>query len=406
MAKSRSHAAWWMPTLITVGAVGAAALAGAAAITLLFARTVVTPPTRRIEDIHVISVGQGTITLSITAESTLRGRYSFWFARDLGHARLGEVIELHPDSVTRELIGVDFGDLAAAKKGRFSGWFYLDPRELGYPYENVELETELGPAPAWLVPAETDSGRWVIAVHGRAVRRTETLRAVPVFREAGYTSLLISYRNDGDAPSSADGRYALGDTEWRDVEVALKYAEEHGAKEIVLMGWSMGGATVLQALTRSEHVSLVRGVVLDSPVIDWVTALRYQGELRRLPTPIRSGVISLIGTAWGAHLTGQEAAIDLGRLDFVHRAIELTVPILLMHSDEDGFIPASASRLLAEARPDIVTFDSWAEGAHTKLWNFDSERWNASISSWLEKLSRDRQPSARTESPPRPSVAG
>jgi alpha-beta hydrolase superfamily lysophospholipase len=390
MAKSRSHAGWWVPALVAVGAVGATLAAGAAAITLLFARTVVTPPTRREEDIRVLSVGDGTITLSITAESTLRGRYSFWFANDLGHARLGEVVSLRPDGVTRELIGVDFGDLGAAKRGRFSGWFYLDPRELGYPYQNIELETDLGAAPAWLVPAAEASDRWVIAVHGRAVRRTETLRAVPVFHEAGYNSLLISYRNDGDAPRSADGRYALGDTEWRDVDVALRYAEEHGAREIVLMGWSMGGATVLQALTRSSHAGLVRGVVLDSPVIDWVTALRYQGELRRLPTPIRSGVIALIGTPRGARLTGQEAAIDLGRLDFVHRAVELSVPVLLMHSDEDGFVPASASRLLAEARPDIVTFDSWAEGAHTKLWNFDTEHWNASISSWLQNLSAGR----------------
>jgi len=381
--------------MLTAGAVGAVAVAGAAAITLLFARTVVTPPTRRTEDVRVLAVGDDSITLSITAESTLPGRYSFWFANDLGHARLGEVLFRDAGSVTRELLGVEFGDLSSARRGRFSGWYYLDPRELGYPYLDLSLETELGPAPAWLVPAEEDTGRWVIAVHGRAVRRAEALRAVPVFHEAGYSSLLISYRNDGDAPRSADGRYGLGDTEWRDVDVALRYAEEHGAREIVLMGWSMGGATVLQALIRSEHASSVRGVVLDSPVIDWVTALHYQGELRHMPSPIRSGVIAMIGNRWGGRLTGQHAAIDLAGLDFVRRAAELTVPILLIHSDQDGFIPSSASRALAEARPDIVTFDSWAQGAHTKLWNFDSERWNASIRSWLRKLDSAGPSSAR-----------
>ena len=64
--------------------------------------------------------------------------------------------------------------------------------------------------------------------------RQETLRAVPVFRDAGYTTLLVSYRNDGDAPRSDDHRYALGDTEWLDVEAAMRYALDHGARNIVL----------------------------------------------------------------------------------------------------------------------------------------------------------------------------
>jgi hypothetical protein len=42
----------------------------------------------------------------------------------------------------------------------------------------------------------------------REVRREETLRAVPGFRAAGYTSLLVSYRNIEDTPASLDaGRY-------------------------------------------------------------------------------------------------------------------------------------------------------------------------------------------------------
>ena len=107
--------------------------------------------------------------------------------------------------MTREVLGVDFGDLAGARRGRLSGWFHLSPRDLPYPYRDVTIETPLGPAPAWLVPAEGGPAkRWVINVHGRAVRRSETLRAVEPFRDAGYTTLMVSYRNDGDAPRSDD----------------------------------------------------------------------------------------------------------------------------------------------------------------------------------------------------------
>ena len=214
-----------------------------------------------------------------------------------------------------------------------------------------------------------------------------------MFRDAGYTSLLVSYRNDGDAPRSADYRYGLGDTEWRDVEAAMEYAVDHGATELVLMGWSMGGATVLQALTRSPLENLVSGVVLESPVVDWVTALNYQGVINRLPRPLQLGVRALLTRRWSRRLTGQIEPIDLERLDFVTRAQELHTPILLLHSDDDGFVPSTASRALAVARPDIVTFEAFATARHTKLWNYDSERWNAAIDGWLRRRA-SREPAA------------
>ena len=371
--------------LAAVGVVAAVATLTVVGVTFLVARTVVTPPKRRPEDTRILSVdGAGDlVTLSSTADSRLPGEYSLFFADGAGHARVGDIVAETPETVIRRLLGVDRGELARARRGRFSGWFYTGPADLGFPFENVEIDTELGPAPAWLVPAAAPSTRWVIAVHGRAVRREETLRAVPVFRAAGYTSLLISYRNDEDAPASLDGRYGLGDTEWHDVEAAIRYAEDHGATDVVLMGWSMGGATVLQTVTRSALGGVVRGIVLDSPVIDWVTALRFQGELLGLPNPIRSGVIALLGMKWAGRLTGQHVPIDMPRLDFVRRSADLHVPILLMHSDDDGFIPSTASLGLAAARPDIVTYERFTVAGHTKLWNFDRKRWNNAIAHWL-----------------------
>ena len=371
--------------LVATGGIAALVAAFSAFVTLAVARTVVIPPKPPVDDLYVLDVDSaaGTVTLSSTLESRTPGSYGLWFAGDRGYARIGEVLGETLDSVVRRVESVESGDLVKATRARITGWYYRDPRELGFATENVELATEFGPAPAWLVPVE-GSTRWVIQVHGRAVKREETIRGIPVFREHGFTSLLISYRNDGDAPASPDGRYALGDTEWRDVDAAMRYAIDHGATDIVLMGWSMGGATVLQALTRSEHAGLVRAVALDSPVVDWIVALRYQGGLRRLPDAVSDGALATIGHPWGGRLTGQSQPIDLARLDWVSRAGDLHVPILLMHSDDDVYIPSTASRALAVERPDIVTFEAFSVAGHTRLWNYDRARWNRAISSWLE----------------------
>ena len=374
-----------------IGALGlsASVVAAAAAVSVIVARTVIIPPSRRKDDIGIVSLDlpNSTVVLTSTADSRLPGEYSFWFSGDTGHVRVGDILHQDARTVTRSIESPDFGDLEHARRGRFNGWFYLSPDDLDLPFEDVQIATPLGDAPAWVVPAaEPDAKRWMIGVHGRGVRRQEALRGIIPFRAAGFASLIVSYRNDGDAPRSDDYRYALGDREWLDVEAAMRYALAHGAEELVLMGWSMGGATVLQALTRSVFGDKVIGVVLESPVVDWIATLDFQVELRRLPTVIRIGVLTLFKHHWGGIFTGLAEPLDLERLDFVRRAQELDRPVLILHSDDDGFVPSTASRALAVARPDIVSYEEFQVARHTKLWNYQREKWESAISRWIAQL--------------------
>jgi alpha-beta hydrolase superfamily lysophospholipase len=92
-------------------------------------------------------------------------------------------------------------------------------------------------------------------------------------------------------------------------------------------------------------------------------------------------------TLWGlvlaVALTGLAAPIDLEALDAVARADELDVPILLMHSVDDGFVPIEGSRRLAAVRADLVQFEVFEGARHTKLWNHDPERWTTLLEDWL-----------------------
>lgn len=378
------------PVTTALALAGVAALAagvGVTAVALRVARNVVTPPRQRRYDIDILGVDHdaGIIVLSRTPDTVVPGLYSLWFDRDRGHARVGEIVGHGARSVTRRLHSVERGDVSRASRARWAGWWYLTPADLGVPFREVGIRTPIGAAPAWRIDSATPGTDWVIQVHGRAVTRAEGLRAVHVFGELGYASLLISYRNDGDAPASNDGRYALGGDEWLDVEAAVDYALHQGATRIVLMGWSMGGATVLQFLTRSTRADRVVGVVLESPVVDWIRVLRFQAAASGLPSSVRDVALAMLASHRVAPWVGLDEPIDFDRLDIVARAAELRTPMLVLHSRDDGFVPSDGSVALAAARPDIVRLELFAVARHTKLWNYDAPRWERAIRSWVDE---------------------
>jgi len=361
--------------------------AGTVAAATYFARRVLTPDRLKPDDTQILAIEDDSLTLGLTVESAQPGRYGLWLDGGQGHARVGAVLEVDEESgrVRRVLEGVDAGALRVGPARWNQYYFAGDPQDaLGLPSRDVEITAEIGMLAAWEVPAADGAAdRWAILVHGRGAPRDECLRAVPVLHDLGFTALIPSYRNDIGAPSSSDGRYSLGLSEWRDLEAALLYAVEAGAKEIVLLGWSMGGAIILQTLDRSWLSARVRAVVLDAPVIDWADVMRHHGAINKIPGPIGSLSRSLIGRRWARRLVGVHEPIDVALTNWEHRADELKHPTLVIHSLDDEFVPAGPSISLAAKRPDLVRFEPWREARHTKEWNVDPDRWDAVVRAFL-----------------------
>jgi len=370
--------------LVTLGTALGGVLAAMGLLSVRMARRVVTP-SGRATDTTIVGVDPAaqTITLSRSDDTALPGRYGLFTTGTARYVKLGSVLSEDATTVTRKLLTHVPADATLAPRAAFSGWYYDDPGQLHLPYTAELVGGPLGPCPAWLFPAEQPTGTWVIQVHGRGTTRAECLRAVPVFHAAGITSLLVSYRNDGEGPRSRSGTYALGATEWRDVDAAVEFARRHGAERVVLMGWSMGGAIALQVELNSPHRDLIAGVVLESPVIDWRIVLRYQAAQLKVPAPVTTLAIGALSTEWATPVTGAGAPIPFDSLDVVARAGELRHPILVLHSDDDGFVPSDASHDLVVARPDLVEFEVFDVARHAKLWNYDQQRWTNRITAWL-----------------------
>jgi pimeloyl-ACP methyl ester carboxylesterase len=372
------------------GIVGAASLLAAA----YFARQVVVPKTQRKEDLQIRRVSHDDETLMVelpaSARTTAPGLYSIWFSNGTGHACIGEIVSSDDaaGTVTRRVERVDSGDLRTARAGIWSGYVYPTPDPLGLPYSDVEIPVENGVAPAWkFTPKQPsgDSSTWAIHIHGLGGSKAGALRGVPVADRLGFTSLVVSLRNDRDAPASNDARYHLGQTEWHDVEAAVSYAVGQGARQIVLFGWSLGASIALQLAASSEFRDLICQLVLNAPVIDWSSTLMANARSSMLPGWVARLGLQMLESPRTRWITGLDDPLSFHTLDFLARADELSVPIVVIHNAGDRSTPFAISREFVTRRPDLASLLTFPSAEHTQEWNSDPDGWDAAVENWLRK---------------------
>lgn len=320
---------------------------------------------------EVESLAPGRVVLERDEDSQRPGVYGLeWLG---GRAIAGAVLREDEETVTRRLRAV-VGYLAPEMEVAFEPTVYAgDPTAaLGLPSSTVPIRGELGPMPAWLVPGR---GRtWAIVVHGINSTPQTGLRVVPALHRAGLPTLLITYREDLGAPPSPDGFHHMGLTEWRDLEVAARYALAHGARRLVLVGYSMGGAIVSQFMQHSHLAPRVAGLVLDAPALDWQEILSFNATEMGFPS------FASLPVEWAI---GARIDADWDSLDAVRHPQDFQLPILLFHGTDDKVVPISSSDEFAAALPRWVTYFRVPEAGHTEEWNVDPRLYERRLSAFL-----------------------
>jgi pimeloyl-ACP methyl ester carboxylesterase len=252
---------------------------------------------------------------------------------------------------------------------------------LGIAYEDVNYSSNIGSFPAWFVPGSSDT--WAIVVHGKGASREEGLRAIPILKELGYPILVISYRNDVGEVRDPSGYHRYGETEWVDLAAAVTYAQENGAKDHVLFGYSMGGAIISSYLVQSPLRNFTKAAILDSPVLSFERTVDYQASRTNLPLlPIKvPGVV----TQFAKWISEWRYDIDWASTDYLSQTNELHAPMLIFHGTQDPSVPYATSLEMANLRPDIVTLVT-TEAGHTRSWNVDPDAYETAIRDFLTGL--------------------
>ncbi|MFE3162386.1 alpha/beta hydrolase [Streptomyces sp. NPDC059224] len=372
------------PVKVTAAAVGAVLAAGAASVAAgRFASDAAlkAPPGRPLPTeprLTVHGTAAGRITLTRDLASRRPGTYGL--AGDGSHAVVGAVLEsaaTTPDTVVRRLERVTHGTLETGDK------VWLTPNvhvgnpgaALGLDHADIDIPGELGALPAWFVPGYRDT--WVIAVHGLGATRELAMNVMGFLHGRRLPVLALGYRGDLGAPRPPDGLNHLGESEWRDLDAAIRYAVRYGARRVVLYGWSTGATMALRAAAHSALRERVCGLILDSPVLNWEATLRALAQARHTPDPLLP--LAVRAAQGRAGLGGDHVGhpVDPERL---------IVPTLIVHGPDDAVAPWVYSRRLAARHPDRIALHTVPDAPHSAMWNVGPRQYEERLRRFLTPL--------------------
>jgi len=214
----------------------------------------------------------------------------------------------------------------------------------------------------------------VILFHGyhSSCRRDLSLQAKRLYEE-GYGLLLVSQRSHGES----EGTYICFGVKEREDVLAWScfVAERFGDLPIALMGLSMGAASVMMA-SALPLPPQVRCIVADcgfsSP---WeITARTLRRKHHIYPYPV-----IYFMSFWARNLAGfdyrQATAEDAVR--------ESSLPLLLIHGEDDLYVPCDMSRRIRDAAPQRVRLLTVPHAKHSQSVFYDTEGYMSALLTFL-----------------------
>ena len=209
--------------------------------------------------------------------------------------------------------------------------------------------------------------------HGSAVRDFCTVG--PALIKAGYNVILVDQRAHW---RSGGHTITYGIRESRDLLSWVNYANARfGASvPIYLFGFSMGGGTVLMS-SGLDLPGNVRAICADCPLNDPLDSILYVSHRVGFDPRLIKPLIILSALIYG-HLNIRETSAE-------REVKKSKTPILIIHGEEDTFVPAYMSAAVRDANPSMVEYHTFAGANHGVSYFTDPDRYLSIVFDFLRR---------------------
>lgn len=217
-----------------------------------------------------------------------------------------------------------------------------------------------------------------IQFHGyRSNPMTDFCGGCKLAMDLGHNVLIVDQRSHGKSDGNA---ITFGIEERRDCLDWIRYTLDRFGSDtqILLVGISMGAATVLMA-TDLDLPRNVVGIIADSPYSSPRNIIcKVCARDMHLPAKPVYPFVKL-----GARIFG---GFDLEECDAVTAVAKTRIPILLIHGEDDRYVPCYMSQEILDACNGPVTCEFFPGAGHGLSYIVDAKRYEAVTITFIEKV--------------------
>lgn len=251
------------------------------------------------------------------------------------------------------------------------------------PYETVTISAQDGTKLSARYYHVRDGAPLQIQFHGyRGTALRDFCGGNKLAREFGQNTLVVDQRAHG---RSGGTTITFGIQERMDCLCWAEYASQRFGSDtpIFLCGVSMGAATVLMA-SELELPCNVIGIIADCPYSSPEAIIRKVcREDMHLPPALVMPFIRL-----GARLFGH---FDLKESSAVQAVRNTSVPILLLHGEDDRFVPCDMSRDIIDACTGDKTRITFPGAGHGLSYIVDTETYSKAVSQFVDQCLKNNR---------------
>ena len=245
------------------------------------------------------------------------------------------------------------------------------------PYEPVYIESYDGNRLRGRLYDAPEGAPIAICVHGwRGTPSRDFSGGAKMLLDAGWRVLLIEQRSQGRSEGHC---MTFGAKERFDVQRWAQWAAERFGPEsrMLLFGISMGAASVLLA-SALELPEQVRGIVADCPFSNGRDILIRTATQSGVPQIFAGVLADLSSRLWGR--------FDLNDTD-VREAVKKTrVPVLLIHGEDDDFVPPEMSAEILSYNPTLMERHTFPGASHGISFVIDPERYKKLVLDFAARI--------------------